>query len=52
MNNACPECGAVYAIMKKDAGRRIACKKCSTLLVIDEDKGLIKDETDETDDTN
>jgi predicted Zn finger-like uncharacterized protein len=37
MNNACPECGAVYAVAEKDIGRRIACKKCSTTLVVTAD---------------
>jgi predicted Zn finger-like uncharacterized protein len=43
MNNACPECGAVYAVASKDVGRRIACKKCRTLLVVTE-RGLERDE--------
>ena len=34
MNNACPECGAIYAVAEKDIGRRIACKKCNTSLVV------------------
>ncbi len=37
MNNACPGCGAVYAVAEKDIGRRIACKKCSASLVVDEE---------------
>jgi DNA-directed RNA polymerase subunit M/transcription elongation factor TFIIS len=43
MNNACPECGAVYAVAEKDIGRRIACKKCSSALVVTEE-GLVRDE--------
>jgi predicted Zn finger-like uncharacterized protein len=42
MNNACPECGAVYAVAEKDIGRRIACKKCSSALVVTEE-GLVRD---------
>ena len=42
MNNACPECGAVYAVAEKDIGRRIACKKCNTALIVAED-GLNRD---------
>jgi hypothetical protein len=42
MNNACPECGAVYAVAEKDISRRIACKKCNTALVVAED-GLRRD---------
>jgi predicted Zn finger-like uncharacterized protein len=36
MNNACPECGAVYAVAEKDIGRRIACKKCNAALIVTE----------------
>jgi hypothetical protein len=43
MNNACPGCGAVYAVAEKDVGRRIACKKCSAALIVAED-GLRYDE--------
>jgi len=43
MNNACPECGAVYAVASKDVGRRIRCKKCRTQLVVTE-RGLERDE--------
>ena len=43
MNNACPECGAVYAVAEKDIGRRIACKKCHSALVV-ADEGLVLDE--------
>lgn len=43
MNNACPECGAVYAVAEKDVGRRIACKKCNTALIV-KDEGLVRDE--------
>jgi predicted Zn finger-like uncharacterized protein len=42
MNNACPECGAIYAVAEKDIGRRIACKKCNTALVVAEE-GLRRD---------
>lgn len=42
MNNACPSCGAVYAVTPKDVGRKIKCKKCSTALRVD-DTGLIVD---------
>ncbi len=42
MNNACPTCGAVYAVTAKDVGRKIKCKKCSTALRVD-DSGLIVD---------
>lgn len=44
MNNACPGCGAVYAVAEKDIGRRIACKKCSASLIVAED-GLRYDES-------
>src|ERR1700721_2520161 len=37
MNNACPSCGAVYAVTGKDIGRRLKCKKCSSALVVTED---------------
>ncbi len=43
MNNACPGCGAVYAVAEKDIGRRIACKKCSAALIVADD-GLRYDE--------
>ena len=36
MNNTCPQCGAVYTVSSKDVGRRIACKKCKSHLIIDE----------------
>lgn len=36
MNNACPNCGALYNISSKDIGRRIACKKCRTPLTVDD----------------
>ena len=36
MNNTCPECGAVYNVSVKDIGRRVACRKCKSALVIDE----------------
>jgi predicted Zn finger-like uncharacterized protein len=42
MNNACPTCGAVYAVATKDIGRKIKCKKCSTALLVD-DTGLVID---------
>lgn len=42
MNNACPTCGAVYAVAAKDVGRKIRCKKCSTSLRV-EDSGLVVD---------
>jgi predicted Zn finger-like uncharacterized protein len=42
MNNACPECGAVYAVSDKDIGRRIACKKCNAALIVTE-QGLEDD---------
>jgi predicted Zn finger-like uncharacterized protein len=42
MNNACPSCGAVYAVAAKDIGRKIKCKKCGTALVV-EDDGLVVD---------
>jgi predicted Zn finger-like uncharacterized protein len=42
MNNACPSCGAVYAVAAKDIGRKIKCKKCSTALRVD-DTGLVVD---------
>src|SRR5262245_45392852 len=44
MNNACPSCGAVYAVSAKDIGRKIKCKKCSTSLRVD-DTGLVVDAT-------
>jgi len=37
MNNACPECGAIYAVAEKDIGRKIACKKCNAALVVTEE---------------
>jgi predicted Zn finger-like uncharacterized protein len=43
MNNACPECGAVYAVAEKDIGRRIACKKCNSALIVTEE-GLTRDD--------
>lgn len=42
MNNACPTCGAVYAVAAKDIGRKIKCKKCNTALRVD-DTGLVVD---------
>lgn len=42
MNNACPTCGAVYAVATKDIGRKIKCKKCNTALSVD-DTGLVID---------
>jgi DNA-directed RNA polymerase subunit M/transcription elongation factor TFIIS len=45
MNNACPECGAIYAVAEKDIGRRIACKKCNAALIVTE-KGLEHDGPD------
>jgi DNA-directed RNA polymerase subunit M/transcription elongation factor TFIIS len=45
MNNACPECGAIYAVAEKDIGRRIACKKCNAALIVTE-KGLEQDGSD------
>ena len=42
MNNACPTCGAVYAVAAKDVGRKIKCKKCSTSLIV-ADSGLVVD---------
>jgi len=42
MNNACPECGPVYAVTANDVGQRIACKKCGTPLVVKAD-GLKRD---------
>ncbi len=40
MNNACPSCGAVYAVTTKDVGRKLKCKKCSSSLMVT-DAGLI-----------
>lgn len=40
MNNACPSCGAVYAVTAKDVGRKIKCKKCGSALRVD-DTGLV-----------
>ena len=42
MNNACPTCGAVYAVTTKDIGRKLKCKKCSTALAVT-DAGLVVD---------
>ena len=42
MNNACPSCGAVYAVTAKDIGRKLKCKKCSSALIVDE-SGLVFD---------
>lgn len=42
MNNACPSCGAVYAVTSRDIGRKLKCKKCSTALVVT-DAGLVVD---------
>lgn len=39
MNNACPSCGAVYAVAVKDIGRKIKCKKCNSALIVS-DAGL------------
>ena len=52
MNNTCPECGAVYTVAQKDVGRRIACKKCRTPLLVTE-RGLERDDvvTAEIDDS-
>lgn len=44
MNNACPECSAVYAVAEKDIGRRISCKKCNTALIVSEE-GLKRDDS-------
>ena len=43
MNNSCPECGAVYSVTSKDVGRRIACKKCRSALIVSE-RGLERDD--------
>jgi hypothetical protein len=45
MNNACPECGAIYAVAEKDVGRRISCKKCNASLIVTE-QGLEHDGPD------
>lgn len=42
MNNACPSCGAVYAVSAKDVGRKLKCKKCGSALVVS-DAGLVED---------
>jgi predicted Zn finger-like uncharacterized protein len=42
MNNACPSCGAVYAVAAKDIGRKIKCKKCGSALIVS-DAGLVVD---------
>lgn len=42
MNNACPGCGAIYAVTAKDVGRKLKCKKCSMALVVTDD-GLVAD---------
>ncbi len=47
VNNACPECGAIYAVVEKDIGRRIACKRCATPLVVGEE-GLKREDVDGT----
>jgi predicted Zn finger-like uncharacterized protein len=39
MNNACPSCGAVYAVTAKDIGRKLKCKKCQSALIV-ADSGL------------
>ena len=45
MNNACPSCGAVYAVTAKDIGRKIKCKKCSSALRVDDTgEGIPKDQ--------
>ena len=36
MNSACPQCGVVYSVTPKDVGRRIACKRCRTALIVEE----------------
>jgi ribosomal protein S27AE len=36
MNNACPDCGSVYAVTPRDVGRRIVCTKCGVVLAIGE----------------
>jgi predicted Zn finger-like uncharacterized protein len=42
MNNACPNCGAVYAVTARDIGRKLKCKKCSSALIVT-DAGLVLD---------
>src|ERR1700688_316407 len=42
MNNACPSCGAVYAVTGRDIGRKLKCKKCSSALIVT-DAGLVLD---------
>ena len=42
MNNACPTCGAIYAVTSRDIGRKLKCKKCSTALAVT-DAGLVVD---------
>lgn len=42
MNNACPGCGAVYAVTSRDIGRKLKCKKCSMALAVT-DTGLVAD---------
>lgn len=42
MNNACPRCGAVYAVSTRDSGRRLKCKKCGIPLAVT-DAGLVAD---------
>jgi len=42
MNNACPSCGAVYAVAAKDIGRKIKCKKCGSALIVS-DAGFVLD---------
>jgi hypothetical protein len=45
MNNVCPTCGTAYSVTRNDMGRRIACKKCRTPLMVTE-KGLQIDDPD------
>lgn len=48
MNNACPSCGAVYAVALKDVSRKIKCKKCGSALRVAE-KGLVLDQPEPED---
>lgn len=36
MQDQCPSCQTLYAVTPRDIGRRIACRKCQAILIVDE----------------
>jgi predicted Zn finger-like uncharacterized protein len=34
MNNACPNCGAIYAVNRTDEGFKLRCKRCGESLIV------------------